>query len=460
MTTVNEKIFNLDEPQYISYNRKKQDYIKIAPTTGTANNLNAAGNTISFEVNNQANYLFLSEAFIYCKFNISNQTATAVPGNITLEHNWFPRIFDQMKLEIGSQQLELISDPGEFDTMLKFVTRNMQYPNANIEGWIPDTGNGNSVAVLDAVGDGADAGAVRTAAQRLTNRANANYNTGYKNRKILYNNANGVANRNGFIIKWPLSPLFGYLDHRKVSINLPIKLHLTRKANDTTVFFGVNGQNARLELTQMELWIPNIQPSLDIETAVTKRLNTGKDIKVNFLKRNTFSTTITQQDYTWHIANISNTPRFLFLAFKATGKNNAFEVNNSLYVSHQAAGDGVANAVQLRELQVRLNQSRYPMDPIILNSEHYNIFEAYNYYEDICHQFGIEPQLDPIEYKNLYPIYCFDLSAQDENLVKNGVNIQLHIKKSNNESLTAYCLILEDTSHVIKILNGQMTRIE
>lgn len=458
---MNEKIFNLDDPQYISYNRKKQDYLKIAPTTGTAGNLNTGGNAISFEVNNQANYLFLPDAFVYCEFQISNAAASAVPGNITLENNWFPRIFDEMRLEIGSQQLEIINEPGEFDTMLKFVTRKQDYSKANIEGWIPDTNDGGAVVDITGATAITDAGTNLAATKLLATRANThNLNTGFLKRKQIYNNANGVTNRNGFIIKWPLSPLFGYLDHRKVSVNLPIKLQLTRKANDTAILFGADGQNGKLEVVKMELWIPNIQPSLDIETKVLSRLKTNKDIKVTYLKRNTFSTTITQQEYTWQVANISNQPRYLFLAFKPTEKHKAFTVNNSLYVSYQGAGTGVTNAVQITDLQVKLNQTRYPLDPIKLNAAHYNIFEAYNSYEEICKGFGAEPQLDPIDYRNLYPIYCFDLSAQDENLVKNGVNIQISIKKSHAESLTAYCLILEDTSHVIKVIGGQMSRIE
>ena len=302
MTTVDERIFDLDQPNYVSYNRRKQDYLKIAPTTGTANNLNRTG-IISYEVNNQANFLYLPESFLYCEFNLSNQAGTAVPGNITLEHNWFPRIFSEMRLEIGSQQLEIINEPGEFDTILKFITRNKDYASANIEGWIPDTGSGNSVAVLDQVPNEADEATVRTAVQRLRARANFhNLNTGYLKRKDVYNNPNGTANKTGFWIKWQLSPLFGYLDHDKVSVNLPLKLQLRRGENDPGVFFGVGGSDGKLEIRKLELWIPNIQPSLDIEAALTKRLNTNKDIKVNFLKRNTFTTTVINQVQSWQIA--------------------------------------------------------------------------------------------------------------------------------------------------------------
>ena len=72
-------------------------------------------------------------------------------------------------------------------------------------------------------------------------------------------------------IKWPLSPLSGYSDHNKVSVKLPLKLQLRRKENDSDIFFGVEGQNAKLEIKKLELWIPNIQSSLDIEAAFTKR---------------------------------------------------------------------------------------------------------------------------------------------------------------------------------------------
>ena len=64
-------------------------------------------------------------------------------------------------------------------------------------------------------------------------------------------------------------------------------------------------------------------------------------------------------------------------------------------------------------------------------------------YESVCKVFGVEPHCC----FDLCTQCCFDLSAQDENLVENGVNIQLVIKKSSAEPLNAYCLILEDALH-------------
>ena len=140
----------------------------------------------------------------------------------------------------------------------------------------------------------------------------------------------------------------------------------------------------------------------------------------------------------------------MFVVFKATGLNSAFNINNSLFTGYQAAGEGVGSTVKITDLQVKLNQTRYSLDPMIQDPEHFNIFGSYNAYSEICKIFGNERQLNSIDFRNLYPIYCFDLNTQDENLVKNGIQIQLEIKKSSSESLTAYCLILEDISHVIK----------
>ena len=77
MTSIDEHISELDKPNYISYNLHKQEYLRIAPTTGTFNNL-SQGNVASFEANNHANYLYSHKSFIYCEYYISNQDGTAV----------------------------------------------------------------------------------------------------------------------------------------------------------------------------------------------------------------------------------------------------------------------------------------------------------------------------------------------------------------------------------------------
>ena len=152
----------------------------------------------------------------------------------------------------------------------------------------------------------------------------------------------------------------------------------------------------------LEFWIPNIQPLLEIEAATTKRLNSNRDIAVNLLKRNTFTNTIIEQEKTWHIVSICNTLRFLFVTFKPTNLNQAFDINNCLFPSFKQLDDGVTIAVQILSLQVKLNQSRCPLDSVTLNPQNFNVFEAYIMYESVCKVLGVKLPLNPNNFGNLY----------------------------------------------------------
>ena len=83
------------------------------------------------------------------------------------------------------------------------------YEDANIEGWIPDTSTGNSVADLTAADEATQLASLQAAIRRLNIH---NLNTGYMKCKEVFNIANGVANRHGGWIKWPLGPLFAFVE--------------------------------------------------------------------------------------------------------------------------------------------------------------------------------------------------------------------------------------------------------
>ncbi|ESO99317.1 hypothetical protein LOTGIDRAFT_158398 [Lottia gigantea] len=66
---------------------------------------------------------------------------------------------------------------------------------------------------------------------------------------------------------------------------LPYKIHLQREINDDKIFFGENASVAKLEITNLQLYIPVITPSIEVETRIFKSLT--KDIEIAFLRRNT-----------------------------------------------------------------------------------------------------------------------------------------------------------------------------
>ena len=438
-----ESKFQLDDPPIQIYNQQKNDYIRVALNPGSSSRINTGGDLV-FEVDNQQSYLYMPDSFLHCEFTLyrDDKFTTVLPSgdNITLENNFFPNLFSQIRLEAGTQPIESISSsPGVIDSMLRFVTNKKNHEN---EGWIPDTGSGRFVSVLTHAGT--DAAGIAVDVKAVVDRLNLDVkNEGYTRRKEIYNK-NGAKQT----IEWRLSPLFGYLDYDKISYQLKFKLILNREINNPFIFHGAGGKQAYLKIDILELWIPHITPSLSIENMITKRLNSGKDIPVSFMGRVAASINFDQTKYSWHFTRTSNTPRYLLLAFKENRSGNF--INN----------DALFHLENIQSVQVALNQSRYPIDPLRIDLSRNYFSEGYNAYKNICRDFGNENVLSLDEWRNLYPIFCFDLSAQKEDLKRNGVDVTITIEKKGGDSYTAYGVVLEDRLYQIEVLlNGQMRPI-
>ena len=86
----------------------------------------------------------------------------------------------------------------------------------------------------------------------------------------------------------------------------------------------------------------------------------------------------------------------------------------------------------------------------------YNMDEPYSNYLDLCNIFDKKPQLNILDFMNLYSIFCFDVSAQNEKLVVNGCNITVEIEKDSALKLKSYIVVLEEKKVDILIKAGKM----
>ena len=483
------------------YNRKKTDYVRIAPTTGTSEYANQSGQ-INFEINNQQYYLYLPDAFLHCEFDLfRKETGKAevrleAKDNITLEHNFFPKLFTNMQLDVGSGTLETITNPGIYDDMIRYV----KYPkaltdtSAQIQGWMPDTNTGTvmkhftggtatslkvkqvkqgsastdiKINNADLIGEDIDVANPTAVNELYTHlKAGTRANHGYTKRSRLYN-TNGH-----FVSKWRLSPLFGYLDHKKISYQLKYVLRLTRSTdNNPIVFYGDDAfkDEAIIRISKIELWIPQIQPSLEVEATLNRRLASGEPIPITYMRRQTMSPiSIVGEEYSFMIASgVTKTPRYVLVGFK-TANNPNVHVNDSLFflsgnTHYNATTKAWSKPVNIQQIELQLNNVNYPNQPIRLKYNTQNDFmEAYTEYENMCYNFGIVPQLDPHDWRHIYPIFCFDCSSQNEDLKRGGITLRVNIRFSANPegNLRAYALLLEDNFSQINVINGVMTNIE
>jgi len=431
MTTFIEPIFQLDDVLEYVYNRNKEDYIKQPPTN--PQNLNNSGE-IRYELNNQQYYISVAESFMLGEFKITKADGTDLGnGDITLENCWFWRLLNSVRHEVGGREVENIAQAvGEAVTMMNFVSTSDQHKRNNglISGWCPDTNKcDNDVDNIDA-------------------------NVGYFQRKKFYNA------KKTFTMMFPLKGVLGFTDYTKILSNIKIALILNRKADSVInpdIFYGAtvaapNALTAKITINKLEWWIPYIEPSLQVEELITKRLNTNAPINVNFMKNSMNEQTIpTGSSYSWKIGNYANSVRFLFIAFKRITAS-SYETNNALFTEN----DGNNN--QITSIRVKVNNMYYPNDGMKFNFSIYNIVEAYLTYVNACRTFGFEPQMSLHEFV-LNPIFCFDLSAQPEALKSNGIDITIQIEKTSALTLQGYCLVKEESYHQIDVADGKMLRI-
>ncbi|ESP02835.1 hypothetical protein LOTGIDRAFT_156784 [Lottia gigantea] len=134
--------------------------------------------------------------------------------------------------------------------MLKTVLYPKNYDS--VSGWIPDVGDGSVLKEpVRTLAADANEARVRVVVRNTLERVASKL-------WIRVNQYNNVVenNRWGNYVNWKLYPLFGLLEHRKVSIGLPYKIHLQREVNDDKIFFWENDSKAKLEITNLQLFIP------------------------------------------------------------------------------------------------------------------------------------------------------------------------------------------------------------
>ena len=86
---MDNNIFDLKRNLHINNDIKKEDYLKLRPTTSSADNKNQSGE-ILFQIAQASSCLDICESVIYFFVEIHDLTADE---EITLEHNFFLKLF-------------------------------------------------------------------------------------------------------------------------------------------------------------------------------------------------------------------------------------------------------------------------------------------------------------------------------------------------------------------------------
>ena len=346
---------------------------------------------------------------------------------VTLINNGIMYLFSDVRYHLASHEIEVLQNPGHATTMLGLL----KYPDdfTKSQGlnqlWLPDTNIDNN------------------------NEANKVDNKGFKKRNeyiIRTSDPKGT-----FSFKIPLKHFLGFCeDYKKILYGMQQRLTLTRTNNDNAIFRTAATDAGTVRLDKIRWFMPHVIPSDAYRLQLDKVIEKKEKLPVGYrmLQCDTSQVPTNQKSFTWRLGVKSSPdiPRFIIVGFQS-GRNNNQEQNPAIF-----------DHLYVRNIYVTLNAKRYPdtdYDNDFNKNQYSRIYgdassfrKKFFNMDELVSNSGI----NPLDYKNLFPLYVFDVTKQSEKL-KTSVS-DIHIKAffdndpagGNNPpaNTMAYAVIISD----------------
>ena len=345
---------------------------------------------------------------------------------ITLINNGIMYLFSDVRYHLASHEIEVLQNPGHATTilgMLKFPDDFSKSQGLN-QCWIKDTGEGNTVV------DG------------------NNPNEGFKLRRNYI--INMPASRGHFCFKIPLKHFLGFCeDYKKILYGMQQRLTLTRTSNDNAIFRANGVDVGKVDIERIRWFMPHVIPSDAYRLQLDKIIEKKEKIPVGYRMLQCDNTSIIGTEFTWRLGVKSSPdiPRFIIVGFQIE-RNNDQEKNPARF-----------DNCNIGNIYVTLNAKRYPDTDYDINFNENRFCRIYGDSSTFRKKFYNMDELvsnhniNPVDYKNLYPIFVFDVTKQSEKL-KTAVS-DIHVKMrfntnpaldnaGNPRNVIAYAVIISD----------------
>ena len=406
------------------------EYKEYNPIVGT--DLNRGSIVLTIE--SQDIYTHPAESFLVIEGQLAAPVAPPVGGVapyadadvVTLINNGIMYLFSDVRYHLASHEIEVLQNPGHATTMLGLL----KYPDdfTKSQGlnqlWLPDTNIDDN------------------------NVANKVDNLGYKKRHeyiIQTSNPKGT-----FSFKIPLKHFLGFCeDYKKILYGMQQRLTLTRTGNNDSIFRTAATDAGTVRSDKIRWFMPHVIPSDAYRLQLDKVIEKKEKLPVGYrmLQCDTSQVPTNQKSFTWRLGVKSSPdiPRFIIVGFQSD-KNNNQEQNPAIF-----------DHLNVRNIYVTLNAKRYPdtdYDNDFNKNQYSRIYgdassfrKKFFNMDELVSNSGI----NPLDYKNLFPLYVFDVTKQSEKL-KTSVS-DIHIKAffdnvpgANNPpaNTMAYAVIISD----------------
>lgn len=407
-------ILNIKEPLIHDESIQEYEFHEYEPITGTK--LNNSGE-IRINIETQDLFVHPSESYLLFEGDVQKKNGDpyADADQIALTNNGLMHLFSNIKYQLSGQEIESIFSPGEATTMLGLL----KYPEDS-QGlnrcWVKDTTNAN----LD----------------QFPN------NSGFKERQNYI--IKSPTPKGSFSFCVPLKHIFGFAeDYEKIIYGFKHTITLVRKGDDDAILHKAGVDDGKVNLTKISWFIPHVDPGLSEKNQLYKVIEDKSELKVGYRVRQCDTITVPQStSFSWRLSVKSSPekPRWIIVGLQFD--ENVGQITNASLFNH----------CKLTNIYAMLNSVRYPMVDYNCDFTKNKFSRLYNEVERFRKDFyGIDeliskPNINPVEYKDLYPIFVIDVSKQSEKLKYSVTDIQIKMNFESNVSAgtEAFAIVISD----------------
>ena len=415
-------ILRITEPILKDDSIDKYEEIAYEPVVGT--NLNSSGQDIRLTIETQDIFTHPSESYLIVEGRLLKDDNNSYGNNdlITLTNNGIMHLFKRIRYDLSGQEIENIMNVGQATTMLGLL----KYPDdfSKSKGlnqlWYKDI----TISAEEA-------------------------NSGWEVRRLyIVRNSNP---RGSFSFRIPLKYIFGFCeDYDKVVYGLKHNLTLTRNDDNNAIFKNdaqADGQDTyadgKVMLSKIAWFMPHVTPADKDKMELYKIIERKEKIPVGYRMIQCDSAAIPQAtSFSWRLSVKSSpeVPRFIIVGFQ-TNKIGNQKTNPSLF-----------DNVNVSNIYVMLNSMRYPTTDYNISFLSQKYSRVYGDAAEFRSKFFnmdeliSSPNINPTEYRTLYPLFLFDVSKQSEKLKYSTTDIQIKMHFSANvpANTQAYAVIISD----------------
>ena len=416
-------ILRITDPILSDDSIDKYEDVEYEPVAGT--NLNSSGADIRLAIETQDIFTHPSESFLIIEGRLLKADGTAYdPANlITLTNNGIMHLFKRIRYDLSGQEIENIMNEGQATTMLGLL----KYPDdfSKSKGlnqlWYKDTTIGAN-----------------------------NENGGFDVRRTYIFGSDPVGS---FSFKIPLKHIFGFCeDYDKVVYGLKHNLTLTRNNDNDAIFKTANVDGAgndrvadgKIILSKKSWFMPHVTPADKDKMELYKIIERKEKIPVGYRMIQCDSATIPHNStsFSWRLSVKSSPeiPCFIIVGFQTNKRGN------------QKQNPSIFDRVNVNNIYVMLNSMRYPTADYNISFPAQRFSRVYGDTADFRSKFFnmdeliSSPNINPSDYKVLYPLFLFDVSKQSEKLKYSTTDIQVKMFFSEGIPLDTqvYGVIISD----------------